>query len=184
MALSLPDYVDMITVLDTAFETDIINIYINTPGGDIAATISIIHAMMRSRATIITHADGEVASAGTLLFFAGQRYVVNPYSHFMFHDGSYGTQQKVNEHLKHAIATSNLISRLAYDLYYPAFSPDEIDLILEGRDYYADAEEIVDRINAAVEQIEAEAQAEEESETKKEEEDAYGPEMLLEEDEL
>ena len=166
---SLPDYVDMITILDTASDEDIINIYINSPGGDLDAAISIIHAIMRSRANIITYADGQVASAATLVFLASDAQVVLPYSNFMFHDGSYGVLQKVNEHLKHAVATSNLLTKLATDLYSPVFNDDEIEDILEGRDHYMDSEEMVERLTAYYEELERK-QAEAEEQERKEKE--------------
>lgn len=163
---NLPDYVDMITILDTASEEDIINIYINSPGGDLDAAISIIHAIMRSRANIITYGDGQVASAATLIFLASDAQVVLPYSNYMFHDGSYGMLQKVNEHLKHAVATSNLLTKLASDLYTPVFDEEEIEDILEGRDRYMDSEEMVGRLTAYYEELER--QQEEERKAKEE----------------
>ncbi len=165
----LNDYVDMITVLDTAQENDFIHIYINTPGGSVNTTISIIHAMLRSRANVVTHADGEVASAGTLIFFAASLRIVYPYSHFMFHDASGGTLGKINENIKNIMATSELIQKLAYDLYCPTFTEEEVDQILEGRDYYCDAEEMYDRIKAVEEQVNEEL-AEETEQPEEEEE--------------
>lgn len=152
----LPDYVDLITVLDYAQEHDTINVFINSPGGDLDVAISIIHAIMRTRANVSTYADGRVASAATLIFLASQSQVVLPYSNFMFHDGAYGMSQKVNEHLKHATATTELLSKLAHDLYSSVFSEDEIEEILEGRDRYMDSEEMVERLSAHYEKMEEE----------------------------
>ena len=132
----------------------ITSIFINTPGGALTTTISIINAMLRSKASIICHADGQVASAGTLIFFAGESYVVYPYSHFMLHDGSSGSIGKINENVKNSIATSNLVRQLCFDAYHPVFTEEEIELILEGRDYYCDAEEMMNRINALNEEKE------------------------------
>lgn len=145
----LQEYVDLIMTLDYAQENDIINIYINSPGGNLTTAISIVHAMMRSQANIICHADGEVASAATLIFFAGHMYVVYPYSHAMFHDASGGVgNQKLNENMKRIHATSDLIEKMAFDLYCPVFSEEEVIEILEGKDYYCSAEELYDRIHA------------------------------------
>lgn len=140
------EYNNLIATLDNCQENDIVNLFINTPGGCINTTISILHAMMRCRGTIVTHADGQIASAGTLLFFAGVHKVVYPFSHFMFHDGSMGNMGKVNESLKNVSATSELLEKLTYTLYKPYFSEEEIDDILEGRDYYCSSEEMYDRI--------------------------------------
>ena len=143
--------VDMITTLDLATENDIINIFVNTPGGALNVTISIVHAMMRSNAIVITHADGDVASAGTLIFFAGQLHIVYPYSKFMFHDSSGGIDPyaKSNENFKMIQAGSELLRNMVYDLYCPVFTEAEVDTIMSGIDYYCLADEMMDRLKAA-----------------------------------
>jgi ATP-dependent protease ClpP protease subunit len=141
------EYVDMITTMDLSEEQDEIHLYINTRGGSLDTTISLLHSMGRCNAPITTHADGQIASAGTLLFLAGTNYVVYPYATFMAHDGSGGFFGKLNENLKSAVASSNLIKRICNDIYFPFFSDDEIHAILQGSDFYCDSDEIVDRIN-------------------------------------
>jgi ATP-dependent protease ClpP protease subunit len=158
------EYVDMITILDIAEEHDRVNIFLNTPGGALDTAISLIHAIMRSRAQVVTHADGMVASAGTLLFFAASTYVIYPYATFMFHDGAMGIQGKINESMKNIASTSQLIERLARDLYMPTFSEDEVIDILEGRDYYCDSDEMLERIQAAVVESDSEEELEPELE--------------------
>lgn len=149
------DYIELIYTLDTSEEHDVINIYINTPGGSLETTISIIHAMYRTKATIITHADGQVASAGTLIFFAGHTYCVYPYSHMMLHDGGSYMGGKFNENLKNAKATVDLITKICYDLYQPAFTVEEIDSILSGVDKYCSSDELLERLNVESEDDES-----------------------------
>lgn len=168
------EYNNMIAVLDNCQENDIINMFINTPGGSLTATISILHAMMRCRGTVVTHADGEVASAGTLLFLAGTHKVVYPYAHFMFHDGSMGNIGKINESLKNISATSELLEKMAYDIYKPFFSEEEIDDILEGRDYYCSSEEMYDRIEEGLRILSEEPEDEVETDALKESEMGEG----------
>lgn len=146
-----PSVVDMITTLDLATDQDIINIFVNTPGGALNVTISIIHAMMRSNAVVITHADGDVASAGTLIFFAGHLHVVYPYSKFMFHDSSGGIDPyaKSNENFKMIQAGSELLRNMVYDLYCPVFTEEEVDTIMSGIDYYCLSDEMLQRLKAA-----------------------------------
>lgn len=155
--------VDAIMTLDLASEHDIVNIFINTPGGSLTTTISLVHAMMRTDATVITHADGEVASAGTLIFFAGQSYVVYPYSTLMVHDYSGGVDPhgKGNENLKRLIAGNNLINRMTKDLYIPVFTEEEVIEILEGKDVYLDSDELIERIKNAYNKEESEEESEE-----------------------
>lgn len=160
------EYVDMITTLDYADEGDTINIYINTPGGDLDTTVSIIHAMMRSKANVVSHADGRVASAGTLIFFAAKSFVVYPYAGTMFHDASSIIGGKANENLKSAQATVDLIRKICMDLYVPYFSEDEVNTILAGGDYYCDADELYQRVIDGVKIIrESELDSENETDT-------------------
>lgn len=145
------EYRSVIATLDNCQENDLVNLFINTPGGCLNTTISILHAMMRCKGTIITHADGQIASAGTLLFLAGTHKIVYPYSYFLFHDGSMGNMGKINESLKNISATSELLEQMAYAIYKPYFSEEEIDDILEGRDYHCTSEEMYDRIEKGIE---------------------------------
>ena len=146
-------YVDMITVMDLAEEQDVINLYINTGGGSLESTISIVHAMLRSNAQIICHADGQIASAGTLIFFAGSSFVVYPFAHAMFHDGSTIIGGKFSENLKAAEATSALIKKICMELYCPYFTKKEVKNILNGKDMYLTSEELHDRIVAGAETL-------------------------------
>jgi ATP-dependent protease ClpP protease subunit len=169
------EYVDMITTMDTSEEQDEIHLYINTCGGSLDTTISILHSMGRCNAPVTTHADGRIASAGTLLFLAGTNYVVYPYATFMAHDGSGGFFGKLNENLKSAVASSNLIKRICNDIYFPFFSDDEIHAILQGSDFYCDSDEIVDRINngqAIIDSLEKEQHTQEEEIEEEIEEDS------------
>lgn len=156
IAHEISDYVEMITTMDLAEKHDTINMYINSNGGSLETSISIIHAMLRSKATVVCHADGQVASAGTLIFFAGSSFVVYPYAHAMFHDGSTIIGGKFSENLKAATATSELVKTLCMDLYVPYFSEEEVEAILNGSDYYCDSTELSERVIAGVKIIQEE----------------------------
>lgn len=144
---NINDYIELISTLEVVEKHDTVNLYINTPGGSLETTISIIHAISRSKAgSIIAHADGQVASAGTLLFFACRSWVVYPYAHAMFHDGSEIIGGKFSENFKAAQATSNLIRKICEDVYIPFFTIDEVDRILNGADMYLDSDELTERV--------------------------------------
>ena len=159
----ISEYVDMITVMDLAEEPDQINIYINTPGGSLETTISIIHAMMRTNAHITCHADGQVASAGTLIFFAGHSFAVYPFAHAMFHDGSTIIGGKFSENLKAAVATSSMIKKICMEIYTPFFSKKEVKQILKGGDVYLSSKQLHDRVVSGLEILQK-REAEKESE--------------------
>lgn len=158
------EYVDMISVMDLSEEFDTINLYINTPGGSLETTLSVVHAMLRSKAHIVCHADGQVASAGTLIFFAGKSFAVYPFAHAMFHDGSTIIGGKFSENLKAAQATSELIHKVCMELYTPYFTEEEVEAILSGGDKYLSSEELHKRVVDGVEAIQSEMETDEETE--------------------
>lgn len=67
-----------------------IKMYINSPGGELQATFSIIDAMAMSETPIYTINIGEACSGGFFIAIAGHARFAYPHSHFMYHEGSVG----------------------------------------------------------------------------------------------
>lgn len=141
-------YAEWIDVLDTMTEYDEAHIYINTPGGDLFGAISLIHAMRRCKGVVRTIADGEVASAGTLILLNGDEIEVGPYAMFMAHDASSVESGKLSETRKSSKAISELLSQLYIDTYEGFLTEDEILHIIDGIDLYLSAEELGKRVAA------------------------------------
>lgn len=155
------NYCEIVYTLDHASQGDIINLHFATDGGSMESAIVILHAIMRTNAHVVGYADGGVASAGTILFLACHEHVVSPFSHFLFHDGSYGSNgMKFNESVKQANAISELYSDLAYTVYGEFFDDIEIERILEGIDCYQTSAQMVERIVTCIERQNDELDAE------------------------
>lgn len=149
-------YCDLVFTLDHAAPDDEIHLHLATGGGNMEAAIVIVHAIMRTEATVIGHAEGGVASAGTIILLACHDVVVQPFSHFLFHDGSLTSPTiKFSENLKQAQAIVAIYAKLAYSLYMPFFTEDEVTEILRGIDFYETAEGMVERVG----RVRAEAEA-------------------------
>ena len=155
------DYVELLDTLYCASEDDILYMHINTVGGSLDTTVEIIHAMVESKANIVTCADGLVASAGSLLFFAGHAFKIGEFCEVMLHDGSGGDYGKINENLKAAQFTSNRIANIYRKIYGRFFTEAEIDDILGGKDFYLTSDDVGARIEVAIQESE-EADADEE----------------------
>lgn len=144
--VDVDDYVGLIDTLYMGKPNETIVLHLNTPGGDLNITMQIINAMKTSEADVIAIADGQVASAGSLILFAASSIGVQPYSYVMMHDGGEGLGGKANENLKQAQFTSKLLSTMAHSIYEPFFTKDEIDAVLEGKDMWLTSEEVEERI--------------------------------------
>ncbi len=150
------DYVDLIDALYTGKPNENIVIHLNTPGGRMDTTLQILNAIKTTDADVVCVADGEVASAGSLILFAATQIAVQPFSYVMIHDGSEGTGGKLNENLKQAQFSANLTSKLYHEIYEPFFSKEEIDSVLDGQDMWLLAEEVNERIVNAVAKLKEE----------------------------
>lgn len=142
------NYVDVIEALDNAVEQDVFNIKVATGGGDLDGCIALVHAIRRTKAQVIGHAESIVASAGTIIFLSCHNWVINEFAYFLFHDGSTATVGKFNENRKMMDAITKLYNNIAEKVYKPFFSQEEIDKIMDGSDLYLTAEEMAARIDA------------------------------------
>lgn len=153
------DYVDLLDCLYSSPPNDIIYIHLNTPGGALNTTVEIMHAIAQTEATVVTCADGQVASAGSLLFFCGHSFQVGEFCEVMLHDGSSGELGKINENLKSAMFTSARLAAIYHKIYGRFFTEEEVDKVLEGQDMYLTAFDIEERISAVLseeEEVESE----------------------------
>lgn len=86
----ITQFLELIEVLDTATKDDEVEIMIDTPGGDVYTTATIVERMENCRAHVITTASGLVASAGSFLWFYGRERRVNRWARFLIHCSSHG----------------------------------------------------------------------------------------------
>lgn len=155
------DYVELIDALYQGTPNHTIYIHLNTPGGRLDITMQIINAITSSEATVVGLADGQVASAGSLILFSCPMIGIQPMSYVMLHDASEGALGKVSENLRQAQFTSRLISKIAHSVYEPFFTKEEIDEILDGKDYWLSSEEVEKRISDVKKAHEEETESEE-----------------------
>jgi ATP-dependent Clp protease protease subunit len=97
---NLADEMDEIPVADRIP----IKIYIDTPGGDLYATLSIIDTIGLSKTPVHTITIGNGFSGGFFIGISGHKRYAFPHSSFLFHEGSCtyeGDAHKFNEHGEH-----------------------------------------------------------------------------------
>lgn len=146
-----PDrYIQLINTLKTVEEHDTVFIYLNTPGGQVNTTIQIISAMKQCRGTVVTCLEGEVCSAGTMIFLSGDRFYVNPNCSFMIHNYSGGFSGKGNEVSIQIRHKEEYFKRLMMDVYDKFLTEDEIEAVIDGKDLWFSSEEVIERLRVKV----------------------------------
>jgi ATP-dependent protease ClpP protease subunit len=159
------EYTDMIHQIKTAGPHDVVYIYLNTPGGRLDTGVQLINAMRCSPAHVITVLESQAHSLGTMLFLAGNEYIVHEHSRMMFHNFTSGTYGKGNEQMAELQSTVQWFNDLGEDIYVPFLSQQEFEEMQNGRDIWMDAPEIQERLSNMVEILQEEVAAEDLAET-------------------
>ena len=118
--------------------------------------MEIIHAIAQCEGHVVGSADGLVASAGSLIFFACHQFILGEFCEVMLHDGSGGSYGKFNENLKSAEFTSKRLSHIYHTVYGRFLDEETVQGVLDGKDLYLTATDVEKLIDKAIEQGENE----------------------------
>lgn len=140
-------YNELCYKLMTASSFDTFTLHINTPGGMLDSAFMITNAIKRSAAKVKASLTGTVASAGTLITLACDDIEIAPHTSFMIHNysavigGKGGEIKSRQEHTDKALAN-------AFNEFYSGFlTAKEIKEVIDGKDLWMDAEEVMTRLS-------------------------------------
>lgn len=139
-------YMDLIHTLKTVEEHDTIFIYINSYGGNLYTAIQLINAIRNCNGTVITCLEGEVISAATLIFLAGHKHVINDSGSFMVHKYSHTVEGKGSDVASQVKFTERYFEELAHKIYSDLMEKEEIEQMLDGKDFWFSSQEVFDRL--------------------------------------
>lgn len=144
----LEDHQERLQLIRMATPDDSIRIVINSPGGVVSIAMAYVNAMAESAASIVTHAEGQVCSAGTVLWLAGKERTVSPLTVFMFHNyqgGTYGDGANMHSQIMfEKIYFDRLIDRF----YGDVLTEEEIQRIRGGGQVWMDEIQVLERAEA------------------------------------
>lgn len=93
-------------------EREPIKIYIDSGGGDVMGTLTIIDAIKNSKTPVWTINIGQAYSGGFFVFIAGHKRLSYKNATFLFHEGSTGSSGDVNKFNNWADFLKKIIKRL------------------------------------------------------------------------
>ena len=91
------------SVINCEYNPPPINIYINSPGGECMAALSLITTIESSQTPVHTHCIGEASSAALFIFSVGHERYAYKHSIFMYHQmsaGAVGTFKDIDDQFK------------------------------------------------------------------------------------
>jgi len=153
-AITVPTkYTAMIHNISTAPITDTIVIHLNTYGGDLATGIQLVNAMKFTEAHVICSLEAEAFSVGSMIFLAGDEFLIHDNSRMMIHNFSGGTYGKGNEQVSKLESDIKWFKTLANDYYIPFITAQELVGILRGEDLWLQTPDIRKRLTKMVKTI-------------------------------
>lgn len=109
-------------------EADVIHVYINSYGGEVAEGLAIYNSLKRHKAKIITHADGFACSIASVIFMAGDERIMSTASLLMIHNAWTYTSGNANELRKQA-DDLDVITQASVNAYMAEINISEEELI-------------------------------------------------------
>jgi ATP-dependent Clp protease protease subunit len=93
-------------------EREPIKIYVDSGGGDVMGTLTVIDAIKNSKTPVWTINIGQAYSGGFFVFIAGHKRLSYKNATFLFHEGSTGSSGDVNKFNNWADFLKKVIKRL------------------------------------------------------------------------
>lgn len=140
------EYRDVIQVLLSAQEGEIVEFVISSSGGVLESAMNIVSAIRETNATVRAILSGSCHSAASVIALACDEVIVFDYANMLCHSATFGSFGKTTEITSHVKFLEKYLENIASDAYSGFMSDLEIKQMLEGKDFWFDAEDIRTRL--------------------------------------
>ena len=142
------DYIELCDILRSASPNDEVLIRFNSGGGLLPTGDMIINAINESQANVHGFIEHSCGSMATMIFLQCHSWSLSDSAEFFVHNASGGSFGKENETYVSTMFARRKIHRMIKNRYAGFLSDVEIENVLNGQDYYFDAEEISSRLES------------------------------------
>ena len=157
-------YDEVLMLLENAEEQDEIVFNIASYGGRVDALLAIRSGILSTKATVTGKLVSHACSAGGMLLLCCHNKIVYPNTTFHAHTASYGSYGKSTDIKSHVDFETRQIEKLVYDIYSGFLDAEtEIPQLLEGKEFYFDAEETIKRLENQAKYQEEQSQKDEQN---------------------
>jgi ATP-dependent protease ClpP protease subunit len=147
------EYIDWFDIIRNAGKNDVVNIHINSYGGDLFTAIQMIRVLGECEGTVICSVEGACMSAATMVFLCADGFEVSGHSMFMFHNYSGGTIGKGGEMYDNIVHERKWSEKLLREIYNNFLTEDEIVSVLNNKDIWMDGDEVIERLESMKEKV-------------------------------
>jgi ATP-dependent protease ClpP protease subunit len=147
------EYIDWFDIIRNAGKNDVVNIHINSYGGDLFTAIQMMRVLGECEGTVVCSVEGACMSAATMVFLCGDGFEVSTHSMFMFHNYSGGTIGKGGEMYDNIVHERKWSEKLLREIYDNFLAEDEIISVLNNKDIWMDGDEVIKRLESMKEKV-------------------------------
>lgn len=119
------DIVKQINELDV----DVINVNINSPGGEVGEAIAIYNTLKKHKATVNTYCDGFACSAASIIFCAGSKRYISDIAMLMIHNAMTATGYANADELRKIADDIEKINQSSIKAYISATNLEEKKIV-------------------------------------------------------
>lgn len=156
-------YRNLLQVLLSAGDNDVVELWINTPGGDLSATEAIVSAIQNSDAQVVGLINGRAYSAGSMIALSCPHLVVLDSASMMIHEASFATGGKGSDIRGYVTFSDKKLDKLIDSVYEGFLTPEELVQVKNGKELWLLPEEIEERLEKRNAYFEAKCEAEQET---------------------
>lgn len=139
-------YRDLMQCITHMNKEDVLRIWVETGGGRLDTTLKLIQKIQETEGEVTVIGDGMCASGGAILFLQAPNVVVTKNMRMMLHSSSGGYIGKEGEMQAQYEFDTKFLDAMTQETYHGFLTPQEIEMLKVGRDYYFNSEEIIERL--------------------------------------
>ena len=174
--IKAPDhYSKVFEMLLDISEDDVVDFYIVSPGGRLDGLNVLLEGIRLTDAHTRAILIGEASSAASILALNCSEVIVTNSAEMLCHHCLYSVGGKAADISAHVDHTTKITEKLLQSTYEGFMNTHELDLMLQGKQWYFDADEIRERLLQRDEALEAKFLAEQEEAKALQEQDEPKP---------
>lgn len=139
-------YIQWFQTIRNARPSDVVQIFINCYGGNLYTVIQFLKVLQETKAHVVISVEGACFSGATMILLAGDSFEISNYASFLFHNYSSGIGGKGGEMFERAQHERLWSTELLKQIYADFLTVKEIDDLLNNKDIWMDATEVVRRL--------------------------------------
>ena len=138
-------FINAIEVMAAATEMDTVNIHLSSNGGSLDAADTFLASMNRCEAKVVAYVSGGCHSAASIILLNADEFSLSENANFLLHCGSSGSGGKFSDFKSQSKHTIEYMERVLRKTYKHFLTNEELDALIEGKDFWLNAEEFAER---------------------------------------